>query len=318
MAIGNNLKTLRTKKGMTQKELAEALSVSYQAVSRWENDEVEPDISTLSKLSSIFEVSVDEIINGNFDKKEETADKAAEVAAVATAVAAVAASKEEKPSDPTTKPSSAEVVGISSSDSHEGEVLGTCFGCGKVIHYGEPHNKITKPATTHRHRGHTVHSPGYTRLYCPECDRLREKGKLSSEGKKLPKFGKKRLVFGLIFGIATLIGCMIGFLVGTNMSTVVAIFLPIALGYGVFAEIYCLFTDCFIGEMFVDIATFSIKMPGIIFTFDLDGLAFLIVMKILFAIIGFFIGIAVFLFAVAFTMFLSLFTFPFVANHEAI
>lgn len=314
MAIGNNLKKLRVNKGMTQKDLADSLNVSSQAVSRWENDEVEPDISTLSKLSSIFEVPVDAIINGNFEKKEEPKDNTAEVAAVAATVAAVA--KAQEAAQPAA--SNSEVKAIGSSDSSQGKVLGTCYGCGKVIHYGEPHNKITKPATTHKHRGHTVHSPGYTRLYCPECDKLREKGKLSSEGKKLPKFGKKRLVFGLIFGIATLIGCMIGFLAGTNMSTAAAIFLPVLLGYGVFAEIYCLFTDCYIGEVFVDIATWSIKFPGIIFTFDLDGLAFLIVMKILFAVIGFFIGVAVLVFAIAFSMFLSLFTFPFVAGHEAI
>ena len=95
MEIGNNLKKLRSNKGMTQKELAEALNVSYQAVSRWENDEVEPDISTLSKLSQIFGVSVDEIINGDIEKPKEEQHQE-EVAAVAATVAAVAEAKQQR------------------------------------------------------------------------------------------------------------------------------------------------------------------------------------------------------------------------------
>ena len=173
------------------------------------------------------------------------------------------------------------------------------------------------PASTSHRRGHTYHHGAYSKYYCEECNNLRLRGKLNSDGSK-PKYGKKRLVFGLIFGIAALVISMIVFFTSTNMNAAAAIFLPILLGYGVFAEIYCLFTDCYIGEVFLEVASWSVKFPGIIFTFDLDGLAFLIVMKILFAILGVFIGIAVFLLAVGISMTLSLFTFPFVAKREAI
>lgn len=317
MAIGNNLKKLRTNKGMTQKELADSLCVSSQAVSRWENDEVEPDISTLSKLSSIFGVPVDAIINGDFEKKDDAAEEVAAAAAVATVISEVTESKHEE-TGPT--PSTSEVRAVSSSPaSTTSSVIGTCTGCGKVLHSGDVYYTDSHPAYTSRHRGHTYHHAGYTRHYCPECEELRRKGKLdSTTGARRPKFGKKRLIFSLIFGIITLVGLMIVFFAATKMSPALAIFLPILFGYGVFADIYCLFTDCYIGEVFVDIATWSVKFPGIIFSFDLDGLAFLIVMKILFAIIGFFIGVAVLLFAIGVSMFLSLFTFPFVVGREAV
>ena len=60
--IGGNIKRLRTEKGMTQKNLADKLFVSAQAVSRWENDEVEPSLGTIAEMAKIFEVSTDEIL----------------------------------------------------------------------------------------------------------------------------------------------------------------------------------------------------------------------------------------------------------------
>ena len=60
--IGNQIKKLRTKQGMTQKQLADKLFVSAQAVSRWENNEVEPSIDTITELAKIFDVSTDVIL----------------------------------------------------------------------------------------------------------------------------------------------------------------------------------------------------------------------------------------------------------------
>jgi len=61
--IGPNIKKLRLQHGLTQKNLADKLFVSAQAVSRWENDEVEPSISTILELAKIFGVTADEILN---------------------------------------------------------------------------------------------------------------------------------------------------------------------------------------------------------------------------------------------------------------
>ena len=62
MMIGNNIKKLRMQRGMTQKNLADLLFVSPQAVSRWENNEVEPSIGTITEMAKIFNVTTDEIL----------------------------------------------------------------------------------------------------------------------------------------------------------------------------------------------------------------------------------------------------------------
>ena len=58
--MGQIIKDLRKKNGFTQEELAVRLGVTYQAVSKWENDTGMPDISQVVPLASIFRVSTDE------------------------------------------------------------------------------------------------------------------------------------------------------------------------------------------------------------------------------------------------------------------
>lgn len=53
---------LRTKKGLSQDELAEKLYVTRQAVSRWENGETIPNTETLKLLSKFFDVSINTLL----------------------------------------------------------------------------------------------------------------------------------------------------------------------------------------------------------------------------------------------------------------
>ena len=64
MTIGKRIALLRKEKGLTQEELANRMGVSPQAVSKWENDQTCPDISTLPKLSKLLGVTVDELLEG--------------------------------------------------------------------------------------------------------------------------------------------------------------------------------------------------------------------------------------------------------------
>ena len=60
--IGKYLQEKRKSKDMTQSDLAQILNVTYQAVSRWETGESLPDITTLDQLATLYNVSIDEIL----------------------------------------------------------------------------------------------------------------------------------------------------------------------------------------------------------------------------------------------------------------
>lgn len=60
--IGANIMKARKAKGLTQMALADALGISFQAVSNWERGQTCPDISNLSELSKVLDVSIDELL----------------------------------------------------------------------------------------------------------------------------------------------------------------------------------------------------------------------------------------------------------------
>ncbi len=61
-SIGTMILRLRKEHGMTQEQLANALGISFQAVSKWENGISSPDLSTLPLLADLFSVSVDQLL----------------------------------------------------------------------------------------------------------------------------------------------------------------------------------------------------------------------------------------------------------------
>lgn len=60
--IGANIMKARKAKGYTQMTLADALGVSFQAVSNWERGQTCPDIANLSALSRLLDISIDELL----------------------------------------------------------------------------------------------------------------------------------------------------------------------------------------------------------------------------------------------------------------
>lgn len=63
MTLGDKLKLLRTKKGMTQEALAEKLNVTRSAIAKWENNNGIPEITNLKLISRIFDISLDKLLD---------------------------------------------------------------------------------------------------------------------------------------------------------------------------------------------------------------------------------------------------------------
>lgn len=71
MNLGNNIKSLRTAKKMTQEELADLLGTTSKSASRWEQSLSYPDISLLPFIANVFEVTVDELLGVENIKQDE-------------------------------------------------------------------------------------------------------------------------------------------------------------------------------------------------------------------------------------------------------
>lgn len=67
---GNLIRSLRIKKGLTQKELAHMICVTDKAVCKWEKGRGCPNITLISQLSKVLEVDIQSILQGYLDKNK--------------------------------------------------------------------------------------------------------------------------------------------------------------------------------------------------------------------------------------------------------
>lgn len=65
MSLGKNIQYLRKQKKITQEKLADEMAVSRQTVSRWEADEIVPELNNLVALSDLFSCKLDTLIREN-------------------------------------------------------------------------------------------------------------------------------------------------------------------------------------------------------------------------------------------------------------
>ena len=69
--VGSTIRQLRKNKNLTQEELAEAINVTPQAISKWENNIGLPDISQIIPLATFFGVSADVILGISDNNRNE-------------------------------------------------------------------------------------------------------------------------------------------------------------------------------------------------------------------------------------------------------
>lgn len=68
--FGKFIKEIRKKNNLTQAELASKYNVTYQAVSKWETGKNMPDMALIKQISKDFNVSLDELFEGGYKRKE--------------------------------------------------------------------------------------------------------------------------------------------------------------------------------------------------------------------------------------------------------
>ncbi len=76
MSLGMTIRDLRSKRNMSQADLAEALAVSRQSVSKWETDSAVPDLDKLVTMSELFDVTLDVLVKGNLSDTPEEKSQA--------------------------------------------------------------------------------------------------------------------------------------------------------------------------------------------------------------------------------------------------
>lgn len=284
MGVGPKIKEYRNKEGLTQKDLADRLHVTYQAVSRWEKDEVEPSIDTLKEMCNIFNCSIDDLLG--MEKKvedkpiEENNSKVIEKVIV----------KETRP------------------------VLAVCEKCNKPIYNDWDLKRIDASHTVRGHRRR--HTTTRQMILCNKCFELRIKEQKEKQNEdimaKNQEF-KVRRIHSIIWpALISLIFIIIGIVSLTNGDT------KNGVNYIVFGIFFYFFlatmilNNTFITDMWFKIASWGfVKMPGIIFSFDFDGLIFLIVAKIIMFILGILLATASIILATVVAMLLSIFAYPF-------
>ena len=75
MELNEQIKKYRTEMNISQEELAEKIYVTRQSISNWENGKTYPDIHSLLLLSSLFGISLDQLVKGDIEVMKEVIQK---------------------------------------------------------------------------------------------------------------------------------------------------------------------------------------------------------------------------------------------------
>lgn len=67
--LGNHIYNLRVARSLTQKDIAEKLSISDKAISKWENGTSQPSVYNLQKLADIFDITLEELLKVSKEKQ---------------------------------------------------------------------------------------------------------------------------------------------------------------------------------------------------------------------------------------------------------
>ena len=123
MTLGKKLAVCRREFGITQQQLGDLLAVSAQAVSKWENDQAEPDLQTLRRLCIIYKIKMDDLF-GDESAAVPAAEKPFTEGAGASYVPAAAPVP------------SAAMAQAAPAPQAEPKLIGYCTQCGCAVYKG--------------------------------------------------------------------------------------------------------------------------------------------------------------------------------------
>lgn len=271
--LGERISEYRKSAKLTQKELGDMLNVSAQAVSKWENGQAEPDMSTAIKMCEIFKISTDELLGIESPAHE----------AAATATAETYAPQQQTVVE--------RVV-------EQKIINGYCERCKKPVGPGEY-------VVTHTGRG-----TGVQHIYCNKCQAEMDKASRVSEYYGHKRSTVKSFIWGPVAGVIALAIFLAVTLTDAELKSGGGIAIAVVLGIGFFTFVTQMFWDGVVTDIFFFFLK-SFKMPGVIFTLDIDGLLFLIFVKLFGALLSVFLSVIFFLIGLIITPLVSIVIFPF-------
>lgn len=277
MTLGRKLAGYRKLAGLTQQQLGEHLNLSAQAISKWEKDLTEPDLATLRTLAELYKVTVDELLDLNSGFSDPAAAEAEPEQEEKTFAQPVGFCKE---------------CGVTVTEENLGTTDPVVL-CKKCVAAGE--ERMRRAAEEEKRRRAAA-----------QAERERA---LEQKRGQVRHHRNLALGIGGVAGALMLLFCLIG-LIG-NFSVGMLFFTLIGT-YVVFAFVFCLFYDCVVQDVVIDLIGRSIHWPGLIFDFDLDGCLWYIGMRILFFVLGAIFGIVMGIIGITLGLICAPFVFPFV------
>jgi len=290
MKIGTNIKALREEHKMTQKDLAEKLFLSPQAISRYEKDEVEPNLDIIENMANIFGCSTDEIIHGKKEQKQNDENKSDTV-----------------------------VISVANK-TNDNDVIIKCHDCGRIIKSNEAYHNAVRFKDGAR----------INTVICDECyqkgielDKKKDEIPHTATEKKhhvhQPWSNKKSVVVSLICGlVAFVVTLCLLLILAKKIKPGVSVGLSFLSLYLITTLLYCIFVDTVVRDMFFDISLTSFKIPVYFISADLiDNVVIAIPLKITSFILGLCATGCMICFAVIVSGIVSMFIYPFaLINHS--
>lgn len=286
MTIGQKLSVYRKLSGFTQQQIGERLNISAQAVSKWENDQTEPDLATMRILAGIYKVSVDELIDPENTPNlfvEENEEKST--------------STEEAP------PASAAPIGF-------------CKNCGICVTEENLGERAPVILCNRCLQAKEEEERNAAEKAAREAAQTKKKME-QARAMRRSAYKRHNIISVVLAALATAVFVAVMISSLTSAFTVGKLAFALIGTYVVFAFVWCLRFECVVQDVVLDWISKSIEWPGLIFTFDFDGFLWMIGMKLLFWALGILFGLATGIVGCTIGLICAPFVFPFLVKKVA-